>query len=112
MFTQNLLPCGWASWADKFLKYYDGQLETFNPETDRKSLRKAYRNKALAKQDFNNFCVEKGRATEGKRFISWDYQMAYTIRKYDLLGISPCNNQIKNIGVDSIRISPYMCVVD
>ncbi len=104
MFTQNLLPCGWASWSHKFLKYYDGQLETFNPETDRKSLRKAYRNKALAKQDFNNFCVEKERATEGKSFVSWDYQMAYTIRKYDLLGISPCNNQIKNIGIDSESI--------
>lgn len=104
MFTQNLLPCGWASWADKFLKYYDGKLETFNPKTDRESLRKAYRNKALAKQDFSNFSVEKKRAAEGKRFVSWDYQMAYTLRNYNLLGISPCNNQIKNIGVDSESI--------
>ena len=104
MFTQNLLPCGWASWSDKFLKYYDGQLETFDPEVDRKALRKVYRNKALARQEFNNFRVEKERRAEGNRFISWDYQMAYTIRKYNLFGISPCYNQIKNIGVDAESI--------
>lgn len=104
MFTQNLLPCGWASWSHKFLKYYDGELKTFNPATDEKKLRKDYRNKALAKQEFGNFCVEKQRSVEGKKFVSWDYQMAYTLRKYDLYGISPCNNQIKNIGVDSNSI--------
>lgn len=104
MFTQNLLPCGWASWSEKFLKYYDGNLSTFSPEYDRKLLRSRYHNKALFTQDYNNFCFEKSRTIEGKRFTSWDYQMAYTIRKYNLLGISPCCNQIKNIGVDSDSI--------
>lgn len=104
MFTSNLLPCGWASWSKKFLKYYDGELETFEPERDWKVLKAKYRNKALAKQDFNNFCVEKQRYRDGRRFISWDYQMAYTLRKYDLIGISPVCNQIKNIGVDSLSI--------
>lgn len=104
MFTQNLLPCGWASWSDKFLKYYDGELKTFDPENDRKELEKRYRNKALAKQEYGNWCVEKERALNNQRFISWDYQMSYTIRKYNLFGISPCNNQIKNIGVDAESI--------
>lgn len=104
MFTQNLLPCGWASWAEKFLKYYDGELKTFNPETDRKELRKSYHDKALFLQDYNNFCAEKENGLVKNRFVSWDYQMAYTIRKYSLLGISPCCNQIKNIGVDAESI--------
>ena len=104
MFTQNLLPCGWASWSEKFLRYYDGELSSFDPDTDEKSLAAGYRNKALAKQDFSNFCVEKLRSEQGKPFISWDYQMSYTLRKYDLLGISPCCNQIKNIGIDSFSI--------
>ena len=30
MFTQHLLPCGWASWEKKYTKYYDSFFDTFN----------------------------------------------------------------------------------
>ena len=32
MFTSHLLPCGWASWSKKFLKYYDAEFNLYTPE--------------------------------------------------------------------------------
>ena len=47
-FTQHLLPCGWASWADKFNRCYDGELKTFSDVHKRKAFVKSYKNKWLA----------------------------------------------------------------
>ena len=44
---------------------------------------------------------EYERMKKGEKFRSWDYQMCFSIRANDLLGISPAKNQIKNIGVDA-----------
>lgn len=102
MFTQSLLPCGWASWADKFLKYYDANLDTLTNEIDIKKIKKNYKNKKLYKQQYFSIGGELYRKSVGKRYRSWDYHMAYSIRYHNLLGISPCYNQIKNIGVDNL----------
>ena len=101
MFTKHLLPCGWASWANKFCKYYDGELECATPE-NLKSLRSKYESKALYEQQ--KYCIRKElyRKETGKKFISWDYQMAFSVRFHNKYGISPCNNQIRNIGVDGL----------
>ena len=101
MFTQHLLPCGWASWREKFLKYYDFYFETATPES-LKSLRKNYQNKALYKQQLNCIKSEMERYKKNGRFASWDYQIMYSLRHYGLYGISPCYNQIQNIGVDGM----------
>lgn len=101
MFTQHLLPCGWASWREKFLKYYDFYFETATPKS-LKSLRKNYQNKALYKQQLNCIKCEMERYKKGGRFASWDYQIMYSLRHYGLYGISPCYNQIMNIGVDGM----------
>lgn len=102
MFTQNLLPCGWASWSEKFLKYYDSNLDTLTEEADIKAIKKNYINKKLYKQQYFSIGGELHRKITGQRFRSWDYQMAYSMRFYNLLGISPCFNQIRNIGVDQM----------
>lgn len=102
MFTQNLLPCGWASWSDKFLKYYDADFDTLTNETDIKKIKKNYKNKKLYKQQYFSIGGELNRKSMNKRYRSWDYQMAYSIRYFNLLGISPCYNQIKNIGADEM----------
>lgn len=102
MFTQNLLPCGWASWADKFLKYYDSEFDTLRSESDIKNIKKNYSNHALYQQQYYSIGGELYRKNIGEEYRSWDYHMAYSIRYYDLLGISPCYNQIKNIGVDEM----------
>lgn len=100
MFTQHLLPCGWASWRKKYTKYYDSFFDTFN-ETIKERIKPLYRNNPLYKQQMEVIQREYDRMKNGERFRSWDYQMCLSIRANDLLGISPTNNQIKNIGVDA-----------
>lgn len=102
-FTQNMMPCGWASWSNKFNLYYDGYLENYNNDT-KKNISVRYLDKSLMRQDIRNWDMEKHRIISCKRPNSWDYQMSFTLRYYDLLGIVPVFNQIKNIGVDQYSI--------
>ena len=104
VFTRHMLPCGWASWASKFPKFYDGQLELTQDETVMKQVKNAYCNRAVYGQYRNSWMAERYRIEQGRRPISWDYQMDYSIKAHNLLGICPCRNQIKNIGVDEDSI--------
>lgn len=100
MFTKHLLPCGWASWSEKFLSMYDGDLNGLEEEGILDNLKYSYENKALYRQQLYNFkgTYEKIRSA---KMVSWDHQMCFSLRCNNVLGISPCRNQIKNIGVDS-----------
>lgn len=98
MFTQHLLPCGWASWSDKFLRYYDGEMNTFNNPQKRKTFCESYNSRALLHQRLVSLEGEYRRKNSG--FRSWDYQMLFSIRSNGLVGISPARNQIMNIGAD------------
>lgn len=98
-FTQHLLPCGWASWKTKYLKYYNGELNGLLK--NKEAFFKTYDTKALAEQQWASILNEYNRKQQGKRFISWDYQMLFSIRSNNLLGIAPCVNQIRNIGADN-----------
>lgn len=104
VFTKHLMPCGWASWKDKFNKYYDGQLDMLDNKDIDKKLKKAYENKRLFRQQIRLAKMEKSRFNRGLKPISWDYQMAISIRNSNLYGISPKYNQIENIGVDQESI--------
>lgn len=101
MFTQHLLPCGWASWKDKFMKYYDAYFATASTSALKK-LKKSYKNKALYKQQLQCIKNEINQFKTHNNFNSWDYQIMYSLRHYDLYGISPCYNQITNIGDDGL----------
>ena len=50
VFTQHLLPCGWASWADKFRQYYDGKLTGLSDKEKTETFRKSFMNRPLYKQ--------------------------------------------------------------
>lgn len=100
MFTQHLLPCGWASWKNKYIKYYDAYFQHYN-STVVSRMKETYKNISLFKQQNESIQREYNRMNSGEKFRSWDYQMCFSIRSNDLLGISPAKNQIKNIGVDS-----------
>lgn len=100
VFTRHMLPCGWASWADKFTRFYDGELELTKDKAVMAHVKKNYINRAIYEQYRASWMAERNRILEGQRPVSWDYQMDFTIKAYDLLGICPCKNQIKNIGVD------------
>ena len=102
MFTQHLLPCGWASWSEKFLKYYDLNLELCDDKNNFREMKKRYINKQLYYQYMYRWLAERKRIKEVGRSRSWDYQMDFALKYYNLYGISPANNQIMNIGVDEI----------
>ena len=100
MFTQHCLPCGWASWSDKFVKYYDGDLKLLNDQQALKKMASTYQSKALYRQQLDAAKMEKYNMEHKGKYASWDFQMAFSIRAQDLLGIVPVVNQIENIGVD------------
>ncbi len=98
--SRHLMPCGWASWAWKFKKYYDYDLKNTENAGWRKTLRTKYKNKSLYKQQLRSISGELSRKQNGERYRSWDFHTVFSTRMNDLYGIVPCNNQIKNIGVD------------
>ena len=97
-FTQHLLPCGWASWKHKYTRYYNGELDDCLARKD--YFFRTYQSKALADQQWRSIISEYMRKEAGKNFISWDYQMLFSIRANNLVGIAPMTNQIRNIGAD------------
>lgn len=102
VFTQHMLPCGWASWSHKFSKFYDGELSLYNDSTILERVKYYYKNKILLWQNLQSWEVENRRILNGNKPLSWDFQMAFTLRVHNLLGIAPKYNLIKNIGVDSL----------
>ena len=101
MFTEHMLPCGWASWSHKFLKYYDFTLDTVNEINARRICRRM-KDKRLFKQVLNWVLLEKSKYIHTGNFLSWDYHIAWSVRVHSMYGISPAKNQIKNIGADMI----------
>lgn len=102
-FTQQMQPCGWASWSKKFNKYYDAYLDNWIPDV-RGNLKKQYLDRVLQSQDYQNWDREKRRLSKSLTANSWDYQMSFSLRYYNMLGVTPVFNQIKNIGVDEHSI--------
>ncbi|QMG40583.1 glycosyltransferase family 2 protein [Citrobacter freundii] len=100
VFSKNMLPCGWASWRDKFNTFYDGELSLYNNEI-KKKVKQSYSNKKLYCQDMYNVEYELDFKKLHGRFYSWDYQMSFSLRAHDVYSIIPKYNQIKNIGVDN-----------
>lgn len=100
MFTQHLLPCGWASWKEKFLKYYDGNLLNYRKEQYMSNFISSYKSKRLLKQRKISIEGEIYRKEKFNKYASWDYQMLFSIRSNNMYGISPKYNQIRNIGID------------
>lgn len=102
VFTQHMLPCGWASWSHKFSKFYDGELSLFNDASILERVKYYYKNKTLLRQNLHSWEVENRRIQRGDKPMSWDFQMAFTIRAHNLLGIAPKYNLIRNIGADAL----------
>lgn len=100
VFTKNMLPCGWASWSEKFLKYYQFDFSLLNSRKNIRRIRKNYEMKSLYRQQMRNYKAEHYREVHNMRYASWDFHMAMSIRYFDLYGIAPRLNQIRNIGVD------------
>ena len=104
VFSQHMMPCGWASWGNKFPRYYDFNFEVFSNIHIQRKLRRVYGDSKLYKYDMGRIIHEsdRGKFAEGSKYISWDYHMAATLRAHNLYGIVPKKNQIENIGVDEL----------
>ena len=100
VFTKHMLPCGWASWSDKFLKFYDGSLRLCENELILSRVKREYVDKRIFKQYSRCWAAERRKIEAGKKPWSWDYHIDFALKANGLYGISPCYNQIKNIGVD------------
>lgn len=98
-YTRNLLPCGWASWGNKFIESYDGELESLNQSTIKK-LKETYLDKRLFKQELQTIKQTKINFQRNPKSVSWDRQMCFSVRAAGKYGIAPSKNQIKNIGAD------------
>lgn len=98
VFTQHMLPCGWASWSEKFNTYYEYDFQHLNEDTE-KEVKKNYSSRRLYKYDLKNWKSELENKKNG-RYASWDYHMNFSLRYHNKLGIAPRYNQITNIGVD------------
>lgn len=98
--SRHLMPCGWASWAHKFNKYYDYDFKLADDSRWESVLRTKYKDVRLYKQQLRNIKEELQKKSKGERYRSWDYHTAFSIRMNNLYGIVPKFNQIENIGVD------------
>ena len=102
LFSQQLFPCGWASWSHKFLKYYDGELQALkNDPCAWDSIHSRYKNEALYIQQKDSITREFIRIQNEMLPRSWDFQMIFSLKYYNKLGILPKYNQIRNIGDDA-----------
>ncbi|MBI45082.1 MAG: hemolytic protein HlpA [Candidatus Marinimicrobia bacterium] len=100
VFTKHLMPCGWASWSNKFNKYYDINLDLARDKKSMSELKNQYLNKSLFYQQRYNFYSTIYKIDSDPTKSSWDHQMSFSIRHHGLYGISPSVNLISNIGVD------------
>ena len=95
-----MLPCGWASWGEKFNKYYDGEAKALDDSWVEQRFLADFPTKEMSDVYITPLRRYRKAIAEGKRPASWDYQMCLSIRTNNMYGISPIHNQIKNIGVD------------
>ncbi len=100
VFTKHMLPCGWASWRHKFPKFYDKDFSLLKNNYIYDRVECEYLSKKMYNYDLIRWCTELERIQKGKQFVSWDFQMSFSIRVHGLYGIVPKYNLIKNIGVD------------
>lgn len=104
VFTKHLMPCGWASWSNKFTNFYDGDMNLLRNQEVVKRVRFEYQDRRLYKQQLRSVISEFQKLKYEGKPTSWDFQMAFSIRANGLYGISPKYNQIQNIGVDELSV--------
>ena len=75
--SRHLMPCGWASWAWKYNKYYDADLKLTESPSWQKELRRHYKDKRLFNQQCRSIRTELFHKTAGERYRSWVASSAY-----------------------------------
>lgn len=83
---------GWASWRDKWFKYYDGELKNWPLDTKQK---KMIRN-IKSKREYRFWAKQWDRVKAS--MYTWDYQIMFAFFSHGLLAVVPKVNLVKNIG--------------
>ena len=109
VFTKHMLPCGWASWASKYTRFYDGNLKSLKDSNKFSNFKNSYNGYGIRSKILylsQKYSVERTKYLVDNHIsrASWDYQMCFSVRANCMYGISPCKNQINNIGVDEFSI--------
>lgn len=85
---------GWATWQDRWIKYYNDDLEN---EWDKIKITKNFYDNFFSNEEFEYFYNIYENAVNNV-VNSWDFKWSYAIRKNNLLSIAPSKNLVKNLG--------------
>ena len=99
-FTRHFLPCGWASWKAKFTKFYHLDFQNYLTEENVSRAQKNYFYAEMFNHDRTLWETEYRHYEETGSYLSWDFQLCFYLRLYDLVGVLPKYNQIINNGID------------
>jgi len=85
---------GWATWQDRWKKYYNNDLES---EWETIKDTQDFYNCFSSKEEFDYFYNIYENAVNNV-VDSWDFKWSYSLRKNKLLSIAPSRNLVKNLG--------------
>lgn len=93
-FTTTTDIWGWATWSDRWFRYYndDLYLEWNHAKND-----KLFIEKFVSKKEYDFYYQIFDNAVSG-RIDSWEIQWLYSLRKNNMKNIVPDKNLVKNIG--------------
>lgn len=83
---------GWATWRDKWQKYYDGDLKNWPLGTQQKKLLRSIG----SRREYRFWAEQWNRVKATMR--TWDYQIMFAFFSYGLIAVVPKDNLVKNIG--------------
>ncbi len=85
---------GWATWQDRWKKYYNDDLEN---EWDKIKNTEDFYSSFFSNEEFEYFYTMYENAVNNI-VDSWDFKWSYSLRKNNLLSIAPSRNLVKNLG--------------
>lgn len=83
---------GWATWRDKWLKYYDGELKNWPLEAQQQRLTRSFGSRS----EYRFWARQWDRVKANMH--TWDYQIMFAFFSYGLFAVVPKDNLVKNIG--------------
>ena len=84
---------GWASWSDRWFKYYNNDLDGW----DEIKNTQAFKEKFFSEQEYGYFYKAYENAFNNV-IDSWDFKWSFSLRINELLSVAPTTNLVKNLG--------------
>ena len=84
---------GWASWSDRWFKYYNNALDGWNEIKNTQ----AFKEKFFSEKEYDYFYKAYENAYNNV-IDSWDFKWGFSLRINELLSVAPTTNLVKNLG--------------